>query len=212
MERRTTDITMKVKASARYFDKIFIDGDELTTIGQFDGMNKRLTGTQLVHMDGAGTVGGALSENGIDRLIDAIDGSPDILIMGKKCYRQLKNLFKGSTILAFGEPNYFGFRPPTFSGIPLGILDKDNSNNVILDFDETEGSSSGTAASMYALKFGVDSYLCGIQSASPLGKDLGEISSAPVYRYRLDWDCGVALFHPRCAARLCGILAASGVL
>jgi len=205
--RRALDIAMKVKAAARYFDAQFIDGDEGTYPTQFYGLNKRLT---ALYADGSGTAGAALSENVVDRVIDAVDEKPDLLVMGKKMYRQLKNLFKGSTIFGFTDPNYFGMRVPTFDGIEIGILDKDNLNNVILDLDETVGSSSGICGSIYALKFGEDR-LVGIQTAPPDVKDLGEIAATKL-TYRMDWDVGIAMFHPRCAARMSGIIAASGVL
>jgi len=206
--RRALDISMKVKASSRYFDAIFIDGDESTYPTQFYGLNKRLAGNQLLYADGAGTAGAVLSENIIDRVIDAVDEKPDLLLMGKKMYRQLKNLFKGSTIFGFTDPNYFGVRVPTFDGIEIGILDKDNLNNVILDIDETVGSD--TCGSIYALKFGEDR-LAGIQTAPPDSKDLGEITAGKL-TYRLDWDVGIIVAHLRCAARMAGIKAATGVL
>jgi len=207
-DRRKLDIEQKVKAAARYFDAMFIDGDESTYPAQFYGLNKRLTGNQLLYADGAGSAGAVLSENIIDRLIDAVDEKPDLLLMGKAMYRQLKNLFKGSTIFGFTDPNYFGTRVPTFDGIEIGILDKDNLNNVILDIDETVGSD--TCGSIYALKFG-ENRLVGIQTAAPDAKDLGELSATKL-TYRFDWDVGIALFHPRCAARMAGIKKASGVL
>ena len=211
-QRRTTDIQMKIKAAAKYFDKILIDGDELTDPTVPDGLNKRLTGDQLVDADGAGSAGANLTENLLDKLIDACDEKPDQLIMGKAAHRQLRYLFKGSTLFGFTDPGYFGFRVPTFDGIEIAIVDKDNSNNVILDFDETVGSSSGVCASIYAVKYGVDQYISGIQSAPPKFTDFGEISASPVYRFRWEWDCGIAMFHPRCAARLRGITKISGVL
>jgi hypothetical protein len=211
MSRRATDIAMKIKAAAKYFDKILIDGDETTDPLIPNGLNVRLTGDQLVHADGAGTIGYVLTENAIDRLVDACDEKPDMLVMGKAVYRQLKNLFKGSVLFGFMDAAYFGFRVPTFDGIEIAIVDKDNDGNVILGMDETDGSSSGTTGSIYAIKFGVDQYISGIQSAPPKFTDFGEISSSPVYRFRWEWDCGFAMFHPKCAARLKGVLAAAGV-
>jgi hypothetical protein len=211
-KRRQVDIDMKTKAMARYFDKMFIDGDEATYVAQFDGLNKRLTlaSGQLLYADYTGTTSADLTENIFHRVIDGVDGTPDMVVMGKAMWRQVEHLFKGSTQFGFTDPALFGYKIPTYAGIPIGILDKDNSNSVILDFDETVGSSGAVCGSIYALKFG-DAYLAGIQTTAVYVKDLGEISSPPVVRIRFDWDCGIVLFHPRCAARMSGIKKITGV-
>ncbi len=209
--RRLADLEAQARAGALAFDKYFFDGDEASDAKQFDGINKRLAGTsQLLYTDHAGTAGLAVDENCIDILIDALDVKPDLLVMGKAVYRQVKNVFKGNTLINL-QPTEWGFSVPAYDGIPIGIVDKDNSGSVILAMDETVGTSSGICGSIYAFKFDIDQYICGIQSAPPEGKDLGEIDSKPVFRYRLDWDCGFAMFHPRCAARLSGVIAASGI-
>lgn len=209
--RRAADIEAQARAGALAFDKYFFDGDESTDVKQFDGVNKRLAGTtQLLYTDHAGTAGAAVDENCIDILIDALDVKPDLLVMGKAVYRQVKNIFKGNTLITL-QPTEWGFSVPAYDGIPIGIVDKDHQGNVILAMDETVGSSSGICGSIYAFKFDADLYMCGIQSAPPEGKDLGEIDTKPVLRYRLDWDCGFAIFNPRSAARLAGVIAASGI-
>ena len=206
-ERRKLDIEQKAKAAARYFDAMFIDGDESTYPTQFYGLNKRLVSPQLMYADGAGSAGAVLSENILDRLIDGLDEKPDLLLMGKAMARQLKYVFKSSTIIST-DKNQWGEKVLFYDGIEIGILDKDNLNNVILDIDETVGSD--TCGSIYALKFG-ENRLIGIQTAPPDLKDLGEITVGKL-TYRMDWDVGIAMFHPRCAARMAGIKKTSGVI
>jgi len=212
LDRRAYDLEAKSRAMARYFDKIFIDGSEVTSTLQFDGLNIRCAATQHLHADaGTGTAGANLTENLIQCLADLVEGGPDLFLMGKKVYRNLAYLFKGSTILAFGDVNAFGKRPPVFNGVPIGILDKDNDGNEILPMDETEGSTSAAAGSMYALKFGAWQYLCGLQNNSVEVRDLGELQTKPVYRTRVEWPMTIGFFHPRSAARLQGITTISGV-
>lgn len=209
--RRASDIEAQARASALAFDKYFFDGDEASDVKQFDGINKRINGTsQVVYTDHVGSAGANLDENCVDILIDALDDKPDLLVMGKAVYRQFKYVFKSNSQITL-QPNEWGMRVAYYDGIPIGIVDKDHMGSVILDMDETVGSTPGTCGSIYAFKFDADRYVCGIQSAPPDGKDLGEIDSKPVLRYRLDWDCGYAIFHPRCVARLAGITAASGI-
>jgi len=40
-------------------------------------------------------------------------------------------------------------------------------------------------------------------------RDLGEIDEKPVFRTRIEWYCGMAVFHPRAAARLKGVVRSS---
>ncbi len=203
--RRTIDTKMKIKAAALYFTKIFFDGDESTDPRQIDGLNKRLTGNQVIV---AGANGANLTENMLDRLIDAVEGGPTHLFMGKKMRRQLNALAKANQLLkttvdAWGRPI------ETFAGIPIGIIERDNLDNEILDFDETQGTSNQTG-SIYAVRM-EEGYLEGIQNAPLEAYDLGELESKPALRLRVEWYVGIALFHPRAAARLKGITAATGV-
>jgi hypothetical protein len=211
--RRSTDIAQKAKAARLYFLKMLIDGDESTDPLQFDGLNRRIgTGSQHFHANAStGAAGANLVENTMTVLADLLDGTPSMYIMGKALKRQVDYLFKGSTLFGFTDPNYFGRRTPTFNGIPIQILDKDNSGNEILGFDETEGTDSGICASMYAVVFGVDSDLCGIQTGPPEGADKGTLETKNVKRYNIEWLVGLATFKARCIARVQGITKISGV-
>jgi hypothetical protein len=212
IDRRAYDVEAKARAIARYFDKIFIDGDEGSDAKQFDGLNVRCAASQHLHADaGTGTAGANLTENLMQCLADMVDGGPNLFLMGKKVYRNLANLFKGSSILAFGTPNYFGYMPPMFNGVRIGILDKDNEGNDILPMDETEGSSSGVCGSIYALRMEPWQGVCGLQNTPVQVRDLGEIDTKPVLRTRIEWPMTIMLGGPKCAARLQGITTISGV-
>lgn len=203
IDRRAADIAMKAKAAALYFTKVFFDGDEASSTKEFDGLNKRLTGNQVIP---AGADGANLDDIMLQQLIDALDGPPDQLLMGKKMRRQVYNLAKNTSILTI-DKDAFGRTIERYAGIPIGIIEKDNSGNEILAFDETQGASNETG-SIYGVKYGSYEYLAGLQSGPPDANDLGEIDEKPVLRYRIDWDITIAMFHPRCAARLKGVLAA----
>lgn len=204
--RKQIDVAMKVKAAALGFTKSFFDGDESTAATEFDGLNKRLTGNQAI---AAGDNGADLTENMLQRLIDAVDGRPSALLMGKKMRRQLFNLAKGSSILSV-QQDAFGRQISAYADIPIFVVEKDVNSAEILDFDETQGSAVGTTGSIYAVRF-EDMYVSGIQAGSIDVRDLGEQDSKPVERVRIEWYCGFGIFHPRAAARLKGITAASGV-
>lgn len=204
--RRSTDMAMKIKALSLYFTKMFFDGDESTDPKQFDGLNKRLgTGAQVIS---AGTNGAVLTENMLDRVIDLIQGGPTNLFMGKKMRRQLNNLAKANTLLK-ADVDAWGRPIEKFGGIPIGIVEWDNLDSTILDFDETQGSSNITG-SIYAVR-SEENYLEGLQSAPIEAWDLGEIDTKPVYRTRVEWYPGFAIFHSRAIARLKGVLPTAGV-
>ena len=205
--RRQIDTAMKVKAAALGFTKSFFDGNESIYATEFDGLNQRIAGNQSI---AAGDNGADLSENMLQRLIDAVDGKPTALLMGKKMRRQLFNLAKGSTILGVTQ-DAFGRQISTYADVPIFVIETDVNGATILDFDETQGSAVGTTGSIYAVRF-EDMYISGIQAGPIDVRDLGEQDSKPVERVRIEWYCGFAVFHPKAAARLKGITAASGVL
>ena len=205
-ERRASDVMMKAKAAALYFTKIFFDGDESSAATQFDGLNIRLTGDQLIY---GGTDGGDLTLNFMHRIMDAVKGTPDVLFMGKKFRRQLDNLAESSTIIST-EFDAFGRRVEMFDGVRIGIVEEDNDDNTILDFDETRGNSDVTA-SMYPVRFGVDEFVCGVQTEALEVVDLGELQEKSCFRFRIEWLMTIAIFHSKSAARLAGITAASGI-
>jgi hypothetical protein len=47
-----------------------------------------------------------------------------------------------------------------------------------------------------------DGRLTGIQNGDMDVRDLGELQSAPLYRTRVEWYSGMAMYHGRAAARL----------
>jgi len=61
---------MKVKAAALYFTKCFFDGDESSAPKEFDGLNQRLTGDQVIT---AGANGAALSMSLMNQVSVAIE-------------------------------------------------------------------------------------------------------------------------------------------
>lgn len=201
-QRRATDLMMKVKAAALYFTKSFFDGDEASAPREFDGLNQRLTGNQVIT---AGANGDALTLALLNQLIDAVKGRPSALYMGKRARRQINNLAESSTILSITK-DQFGEEISAFAGIPIYIIEEDNSDNTILDFDETQGNSDVTA-SYYAVRFGVDEFLCGLQTEPIEAYDLGELEVKPAFRSRVEWLMTIAIFHPKSAARLKGVTA-----
>ena len=200
-DQRGVQEAMKVKALAHRITETFIKGDNATEPREFDGLQVRLTGSQVIS---AGTTAGgaALSLAKLDELIDAVD-SPTHLIMNKATRRRLSAAARLTTVGGFVnyELNEFGRRVMSYNDLPILIADQDETGSDILGFTEAADSGNATATSIYCVSFR-DGMLTGIQNGAPMVEDLGELQTKPVYRTRVEWYMGIAVLHARAAARL----------
>jgi hypothetical protein len=197
---RAIQTEMKSKALALDWTKTFFKGDSATNGNEFDGLEKRVTGNQIVD------AGGALTLTALDELIDAVEGEPDVLFMSKAMRRKLKAILQASQHYIESGEDSFGRPVTTYGGIPIRVIETDRAGNEILGFSELapDGVTADTA-SIYAVKFGADQYVSGLRNGTVNVRDLGEIDSKPVYRTRIEFYSGLAVFHPRAVARLAGI-------
>ena len=86
-DQRAAQEAMKVKSLAHRWTKAFIKGDNASEPREFDGLQTRLTGSQLI--DAGNTANGAaLSLAKLDEAIDAVD-NPTHLIMNRTMRRRL---------------------------------------------------------------------------------------------------------------------------
>lgn len=202
---RAVHTQMKVKAMALYLLKKIVKGDSTADVREFDGIQNRLTGSQIV--DAGSTNGGdPLSLIKLDELIDAVDGA-NALIMSKAMRRRLSAAARTQGVSGFmtWDKNEFGRKIAFYNDLPILICDHDDDGARILDFNETgSGGANASATSIYAVNFG-ESMLTGLQNGIMEVDDLGEIDAKPVYRTRIEWIVGMAALHGRCAARLRGI-------
>jgi hypothetical protein len=202
---RAIHTEMKSKALSLSWTKTFFKGDHVGSPLEFDGLEKRLTGGQVIY---AGDNGAALKLSMLDELIDAVEGEPDALFMSKSMRRDVKKLLVGSVHYIENGSDAFGRPVSTYGGIPIRVIETDASGAEILGFGETRGSSNVTA-SIYAVRFGAESYVSGLRNGTVNVRDLGELETKPCFRTRIEFYCGCAVFHPRAAARLAGITKAA---
>lgn len=202
--QRATRVSMKIKSLALKWTESFLKGDNASENREFDGLQVRLAGSQKISA-GSTSGGTALSLAKLDELIDAVD-TPTHLIMSKSMRRRLTQAARNTSVGGF--INYavdsFGRKITTYNDLPILIADQDNEGNDILPFTEAAAAGSATATSIYCVSFG-DGMLSGIQNGGMSVRDLGEIQTAPKYRTRVEWYSGIALFHPKAAARLWSI-------
>jgi hypothetical protein len=183
---------MKSKALALRWTRCFFKGDNDDDPTEFDGLEKRISGAQRI------TYTDDLLE-ALDATIDAVVGSgPDMLFMNKTCRRQLNAAVRSAGQAIETVSDSFGRTLQAYAGIPIGVIEEDSTGAQILGFDE-----AGDTTSIYAVRFGVGEYLGGIQSGGIAVEDLGLVGV--FYQTLVEWIVGMAIFHPRAAARLQGV-------
>jgi HK97 family phage major capsid protein len=199
-------IQAKAKSLANTFNNAFFNGDSSVDTKSFDGLAK-LTGTIATSLGYTSTVracsnganGAVLTLDMMDELIDAIKpGRPQALFMSKKTRRKLSSLRRASgNILELGT-DAFGRRVVTYDGIPLEVDDHIPDN-------ESQGTSNGVCSSIYAVQFGFQSGVCGLQNGGITVQPLGALETKDAWRTRMKWYVGLALFRSWAAARLAGV-------
>lgn len=199
-DQRAIQTQMKTKALSLAWTKTFFKGDVAKEPKGFDGLEKRLTGKQVV--DGKG---GELTITMLDELVDAVEGEPDVIYLSKAMRRELKRVIQSHNGYDEGSYDAYGRKVMTYGGIPIRVIETDANGNEILGFDEAGGT-----ASLYAIKFGPEQYVSGLQNGTISVRDLGELNEKPVFRTRIEWYNGLAVFHPRAAARLSGVIKKDG--
>jgi len=204
-DQRAVQEAMKIKALARKWDKTFIKGDTETTPKEFDGLQRRLTGDQLISA-GSTSGGDALSLAKLDELIDAVD-NPQYLIMSKAVRRLLSAAARLSTVGGYitYEQDAFGRKQTMYGDLPILLADKDNNNTDILGYNEAgAGGGNSVCTSIYCISTDEDK-VQGLQNGTMDVTVFPELEEKPASRTRVEWYTGVAVFHPKGAARLYGI-------
>ena len=206
---RTAHEQLKIQALRMAFEYQFIKGDASSDPRGFDGLQKRIVGSQLVSNNDSG---GALSLAKLDALLSQVEmtGGSTVLIMGRKMKDRLTAASRSTTISGFitYEPTDLGRPVALYAGVPILT---DSLSSPILGFTESAPDGTGTTStSIYAVTFG-ERMCTGIQGRNPAGgfginvRDLGELDSKPVFRTRIDWACSIAIYNGYSVARLAGI-------
>lgn len=202
---------MKVKALAADFTRAFVKGDNDTQPREFDGLQKRVTGSQLI-ANGGTSGGDVLSLAKLDEAIDAVD-APTHLLMSKAVRRTLTQASRTSTVggfITYGQDE-FGRQVRKYNDLPILVAYGENGGTEPLAYDEANpGGGSAVGTSIYVLSMGAQR-LTGIQSAPMDVRDLGELDTTPAHRTRVEWYPGLGVFHGRAVSRLYGIKAGAAV-
>lgn len=203
--QRAVHEAMKVRALALAWTRKFIKGDTASDPREFDGLQTRVTGNQLIAA-GSTSGGDALSLAILDQAIDQTL-NPTHLVMNKTMRRRLTQAARTTTVGGYitYDKDAFGRQVTKYNDLPILIVDLDNTQTAILPFTEANpGGGSAASTSIYVVSMGDDS-LKGLQNGGIGARDLGELQSSPVYRTRVEWYCGMGVFNGRAATRIHGI-------
>jgi hypothetical protein len=199
---RASHVMMKVKALAAQWTTSFIKGDSTSDPRQFDGLQARLLGNQLIPA-GSTAGGAALSLSTVDQAIDQTY-DPTHIILSKALRRRFQQAARNINVGGYIEftTDEFGKPVTTYQGLPLLVAYSDNGGDEVLPFTEAAASGGNTATSMYVVSLGAER-LTGIQNGTIDVRDLGELQqNAVTFRTRVEWYQGIALYHPRAATRV----------
>ena len=212
--QRAVQTRLKVKALSMEFQNSFFNGDSGVDANSFDGLKKRLTGTQVITpaANGIPVVGtGTTAE--LNTFFDQLDlaisrvANPQVIYANAATRTRILSALRrvNQYVVPTGPKQEM-----TYNGIP--IVDpgtKSDGTTMILPQTETVGTSTD-CTSIYVVGFSGNEATPGVAGLTNGGvsvRDIGEVSDKPVYRTRLEFYCGVATFGAKAACRLTGIRA-----
>lgn len=200
-EQRSVQEAMKIRALSLAWTRKFIKGDATAEPREFDGLQTRVVGSQLISA-GATANGAVLSLAKLDEAIDQCL-NPTHLIMSKAMARRFSAAARTTAVSGYVTytADQLGRRVMSYNDLPILTVDLDDSGAEILPFTEAAASGTATATSIYVVSMGADG-LTGIQNGGIDVRDLGELQTSPLYRTRIEWYNGLAVFNGRAVVRL----------
>jgi hypothetical protein len=212
-DQRAIQTGLKVKALTYKFQDHFVNGDVATEPKGFDGLKKRLTGSQVLTstgpiLDPADTNVAQAFFDELEELLAAVKGGADVLYTNRAVIARVKSAGRRLGGVEMVREDLTGKRVVTWNGIPLLDLGQKPDGSDIIPLDEDPTATDG-GTSIYAVKFGTDEHdfaVTGLENGGVQVRDLGEQDEKPVYRTRIEFYCGLGVFGGKAAARLTGVL------
>lgn len=193
-------IKMKLEsAQATYVDTMF-NGDVNVNPKGFDGLHKRLIGSQV--LDASATLASEASLDDLDALFGLVAGGPDVVYGPSALISKYKSLGRKVGGAEYVNSEITGKREWTWNGVSFIDPGQHWSGRDILTYDNTAGGD------LYAIKFasGFDQVgVMGIQNGALDCYVIGELQEKPAYRARIDYYPGLVVQGGKAAARLRGV-------
>jgi len=216
IDPKTDQTKQKLKALALTYNDYFINGDHATDADGFEGLKKRIDAMpsrQKVHFTTNSTdsvLDPTASAANARLFLDKLEelhykcnrGQVNAFLMNEGLYYGLGRVLRylgasGAGLLATTRDS-FDREINTYKGAPMIDigLKRDQTTEIITN-TETAGDAGSDATSIYAVSFGTDEALTGIQLSpmdvyDPLAG--GERESKPTKLMRIDWWIGLANF------------------
>lgn len=198
----------KAKSVAYGFNNCFFYGDSgAVDPNQFDGLATQagvpVLGFQNVDATHraftAGANGLLLDLPTMDALIDQVKpGRPDVLFMSKRSRRKLSALRRSSGNLLEVGVDAFGRRAMMYDGIPIEVDEN-------IPDTEAQGTSGLVCSSIYAVQFGAQTGVCGLQNGGITAQVIPQLETKDASRTRIKWYVGLAIFRSLSYCRLAGV-------
>lgn len=155
----TMQLEQKIKATRALFADTFINGDTGSNANAFDGIDKAVTGSSTevspttpidLSTSALITTNGNVLMDELDRMLSAMSGTPDALLVNRALGAILNGIARRSGYFSTNDMDAFG-RPVTkYAGIPiLPLGDKPGSSNPII-------TATGGITSIFAATFAMD--------------------------------------------------------
>ena len=210
---RSVHEQMKSIALGQTIGANIVKGSVAADSNGFDGLKVRYGGggasanpvasSQII----ANATQGALSLKSLDAAIDAVDKSIGrrYIVCNQATRRNITAFLRTSSQITVTRDDY-GNQVYSYAGLDMLELDQNGNTQASAAFGDT-----GSTDSLYVVALG-EGGLHMIQGAGGISvRDLGEIPTAPVFRTRIDWACGLVDAHVRCVARLFNFTNATAV-
>lgn len=151
----------KIKATANEFHNMVINGDSSNSSGEFDGLDKLLTGTETEITSQVDVSTSALMDSNYNALLDEVDAflsklgdTPTMLLMNNDLLTKMRSAARRAGYHK-SERNEFGKQVDYYNDIPMVDVGKYYDGTGTKDVIET--AQAGTT-DMYAVKIGLDAF------------------------------------------------------
>lgn len=193
-------VRMKLEsAQATYVDTMF-NGDVNVDPKGFDGLKKRLVGSQVIDSTSATNNEAFLDD--LDSLFGQVTGGPDVVYAPDASIARLKSLGRKVGGAEYVMSEITGKREFTWNGVPFIDPGEHWSGRSVLTVDPTNG------ADYFAVKFANGFGQTGVMGITNGGLQayfLGELQEKPAIRTRIDFYTGLVVQGGKAAARLRGV-------
>lgn len=187
---RALQTELKAKATAKAFEKNFFNGDTSKDANGFDGLLVRLGKGKGTKIDGTIDISTSAKTNAslnlLNELLDAVDGGADVLYMDKATRRKIMALLQTSGHYIEQGQDAFGRMVSKYGDVEIRAVE----------------DGLCPTDTIFAVKFGVEQYISGLTNGGVQVMDLGQLDTKPCYRTRIEFYCGLAVFHPKAFAVL----------